>query len=79
MSSSGDFFEDVGCRGGPDERFGVSIVLLEINFDRGLEFGHAVEHAAADGVFSDQAEEALDEIDPGGGSRREMEVGGGGA
>ena len=60
--------------GGPDERFGVGIVLVEVGFDGGLEFGDAVEHAAADGVFGDQAEEALDEIDPGGGSRGEVEV-----
>ena len=45
---SGDFFEDVGGRGGPDERFGFGIVLLEIGFDCGLEFGDAAEDAAAD-------------------------------
>jgi hypothetical protein len=27
------FFADVGCWGGPDERFRVGIVLVEVGFD----------------------------------------------
>ena len=42
--------------------------------DCGFEFGDAVEDAAADGVLGDQAEEALDLIDPGRRSRREVDV-----
>ena len=49
-------------------------MLLQIGLDGGLEFGHAVEDAAADGVIGDQAEETLDQIDPGSGNRREEEV-----
>ena len=49
-------------------------MLLQVGFDGGLEFGHASEHAAADGVVGDQGEEALDQVDPGGGSRREVEA-----
>ena len=50
--------------GGPDERFGVGIVLVQVGFDGGLEFGDAAKHAAADGVLGDQAEEAFDQVDP---------------
>jgi len=32
-------------------------VLLQVGLDRGLEFGHAVEDAASDGLVGDQAEE----------------------
>jgi len=39
-------------------------VLVEVGFNCGLKFSDAVEHAAADGVVSYQAEEAFDEIDP---------------
>ena len=74
MSASGDFFEDVGRRCGPDEGFGVGIVVLQVGFDGGLEVGDAPEDAASDGVLGDQAEEALDQVEPGGGGRGEMEV-----
>ena len=49
-------------------------MLVEVGFDGGFEFGHAVEHTAADGVSGDQAEEAFDQVDPGGRGGREMEV-----
>ena len=49
-------------------------MLLEVGFDCGLEFGDAAEHAAADGVFGDQAEEPFDEIDPRGRGRGEVKV-----
>ena len=74
LSPSGDFFEDVSGGGGPDERFGFDVVLLEIGFDCRLEFSDAAEDAAADGVAGDQAEEAFDQIDPGGRGRGEVEV-----
>ena len=70
----GRLFEDVRGRGGPDEGFGFGIVLLEIGFNCGLEFGDAAEDAAASGVAGDQAEEALDQINPGGRGWREVEV-----
>jgi hypothetical protein len=63
LSSSGDFFECVSGSGGPDERFGVEIVLVQAGFDGGLEFADAAKRAAADGVRVDQAEEAFDRVD----------------
>src|SRR6516165_6885020 len=59
---------------GPDEWLGLGVVLLQVGFDCGLEFSNAAEDAAADGVAGDQAEEAFDQIDPGGRSRGEVEV-----
>ena len=49
-------------------------MLLEIGLDCRLEFSDAAEDAAADGVAGDQAEEAFDQIDPGGRGRSEVEV-----
>ena len=60
--------------GGPNERLGVGIVVLQVGFDCGLEFGDTMENATADGVAGDQAEEALDLIDPGGRCGREVEM-----
>ena len=48
-----DFFEDGAGGSGPDERFGVGIVLSKIIHDRLLQVGDAVEDAAADPLFGD--------------------------
>jgi len=41
-------------------------VLVEVLLDCCLQFGNALEHAATDAVLGDQAEEALDLVEPGG-------------
>ena len=69
MFRAGDFFEDGAGGSGPDERFGVGIVLSKIVHDRLLQLGDAVEGAAADALFGDLGEEALDQVEPGGGGR----------
>jgi hypothetical protein len=74
LSPSGDFLEDVGGWGGPDEGLGLGVVLLQVGFDCGVEFGNAAEDATADGVAGDKAEEAFDQINPGGRCRGEVEV-----
>ena len=65
MSPAGDPHKDVGGWGGPDERLGFGIVLVQIGFDGGDQFVQAAEDAAANGVIGDQAEEPLHQIDPG--------------
>ncbi len=74
MSPPGDFFEDVSGCGGPDEGFRIGIMVLQVVFDGGFEVGDAAKHAAADGILGDQPEEALDLVEPRGGSRREVEM-----
>ena len=49
-------------------------MLLQVGFDRGLEFSDAAEDTAADGVVGDQAEEAFAQVDPGGRCRGEVEA-----
>jgi hypothetical protein len=73
-SPSGDFLEDGGGSGGPDEWLGFGIVLLQIGFDGGDQFVHAAEDAASNGVVGDQAEKPFDEIDPGRRCRGEVKV-----
>src|SRR5262245_65280874 len=42
--------------------------------DRLLQLGHAPERTAADALLRDIGEEALDEIEPGGAGRREVQL-----
>ena len=53
---------------------GIGIMMLQVMFDGRFEIGDAVKDAAQDGILGDQAEEALDQIDPGRRSRREVEM-----
>src|SRR5260370_13803304 len=48
--------------------------MLQVIFDGRFEIGDAMKDAASDGILCDQAEEALDQIDPGRRSRREVEM-----
>ena len=65
-SRTDDFWEDFFCRFGPDEGLGVGIVMVEVLVDGRFELGNGGEDAASDAVLGDQAEEALDLIEPGG-------------
>ena len=49
-------------------------MVLQVLLDRSLQFGDAFEHAAADTIGGDQAEEPLDLADPRGGGRREVQM-----
>ena len=71
---TGDFCEDFFRRFGPDEGLGVSIVMVEVLVDGRFELGNGGEDAASDAVLGDQAEEALDLIEPGGRGRGEVQV-----
>ena len=51
----------------------MGIVVFEVLLDEGFELRDAVEHAAADAVLG-QAEEALDLVEPGRRSRREVHM-----
>jgi hypothetical protein len=49
-------------------------MMLQVAFDSRFKIGDTAKHAAPDGALCDQAEEALDQIDPGRRSRREVEM-----
>ncbi len=74
LSPTGHLFEDCGGGSGPNERFGIGIVVFEVTLDGGFDLRDALEHAAADAIRGDQAEEALDLIEPGRRSRREVHM-----
>src|SRR5215475_9039513 len=48
--------------------------MVHILVDGLDQFAHAFEHAAADAISGDQAEEPLDLVEPGGGGRSKMHV-----
>ena len=54
--------------------FGSALCLFEVLLDGSFEFGNALEDAAPDAILGDQAEEALDLVEPGCRGRREVHV-----
>jgi len=58
---------------GPCEGLGFAIVLFEEAVDCGLKVGDRMEDAAFQPPFRQLGEEALDGVEPGAGSRREVE------
>ncbi len=74
VSRAGDLCEDFFGGFGPDEGFGVCIVVFEVVVNSGFEFGDGGEDAATNALLSDQTEEALDLIEPGGRGRGEVQV-----
>ena len=71
---TGDLFEDLTGRLGPDEGLGVGIVVLQIVQDGALEFCDAFEGAASDAFSSDLGEEPLDHVEPGCRGGREVQM-----
>src|SRR6266542_3627357 len=62
--ASADFLEDLLCRGGPYERLGIVVVVLEVCLDRSDQVGHRLEDTAADGFLGELAEPAFDHVQP---------------
>ena len=74
LSRTGDFCKDLFGGFAPDEGLGVGIVVFQIIANGSFEFGNGSEYATTDALLSDQAEEALDLIEPGGRGRGEVQV-----
>jgi len=72
--SAGDFFQDVCGFGGPDEGLWVVVVPVDVVTDGGDELLDVLEDAAPDSVFGQVAEEALDHVQPRGGSGCEVHM-----
>jgi len=72
-----DFLEDVAGFGGPDERLGMFVVMVNIIEDRSNQLLDAVKGAAAQAVLGQVAEETLHHVQPGatGGGKVHMEAG----
>jgi hypothetical protein len=74
VSGTGDCCEDFFGRFGPEEGFGLGIVVFEVVVNGSFEFADGGEDAATDALLSDQAEEALNLIEPGGRGGGEVQV-----
>jgi len=73
LFSTFDSCEDAAWARGPKEGSGFGIGLCDEALDGDFELGDRSEHAALEAPVGEFGEEALDGIEPGGGSRREVE------
>ena len=58
---------------GPDEGFGLLIVLVEEPVDRRLQVGDGAKDTALEPAFGEERKEPLDGVEPGSRCRREVE------
>lgn len=75
-AGSFDFLQDVGRARSPDERFGVSVVVVDVVSDGSDEFFHVPKDPATKSVLSQITEESFHHVQPGrtGGSEMHMET-----
>ena len=59
-----DFLQDVASAFGPDERFGLGVVMSDVFIDDANQFRHAGEHPTTQALGGDIAEESLDHVQP---------------
>lgn len=69
-----DLLKDRLCGGGPHEGPGVGVVVLHEVLNATDELAHALKGSSTNGLLGDQAEPALNLIEPRGVGRREMHV-----
>ena len=74
IESAAFFLQDDLGRFRPHERLRIGVVVQEIVVDRGFQLCHAGEGTAPDALAGDLGEEALDEVQPGGARRREVQL-----
>lgn len=69
-----NFVENVlGC-GGPNEGFGMFVMIGEIPVDGDLQIGDAPEYPSTNPLMSDLREKAFHKVQPGAGCRSKMKV-----
>jgi hypothetical protein len=66
VPGTGHFCQDFFGGFSPDEGLGIGIMVFQVVVNSGFEFGDRGEDAAPNALLSDQPEEALDLIEPGG-------------
>ena len=69
-----DLFQDRSALRPPAIGDGFEVVMREVDVDRGDEFTDAGETAISDDIVGELAKKALDQIEPGGTRRREVNV-----
>ena len=73
-ASTFDLLQDISGAGGPDERLGALVVVIDVVSDRGDEFFDIAKDAAAQPVLSQIPKEAFHHIQPGRTGGREVHV-----
>ena len=58
------FFEDVGCLGGPDKRFGVGVMPIDVIADSRNQLLDIAENSTSEPILREIAEEALHHVEP---------------
>ena len=71
-SRPADFLDDLLHRSRPDERLGVVVPGCQKFIDRSLQIRHAYKATAADSLFCQFPEPALDQVQPAGAGRDEV-------
>ena len=74
VASTFDLLQDISGTGGPDERLGALVVVIDVISDRGDKFFDIVKDAAAQPVLSQIPKEALHHVQPGRAGGREVHV-----
>ena len=74
MTKALDAGHDVISGFGPYKRLGVSVVLIEVSANSGLQLASGAMRAAADLALSQGSEPALDLVEPRSRSRCEVDV-----
>ena len=69
-----DFVEDGVDSGAPHERLRVRVVVPQVVFDGHDQFLHAAKDAATKALLRQLAEPALDQVEPRGAGRREVQL-----
>ena len=73
MAPAVDGGDDFVGIGGPDERLGVVVGLIDVAVDGGLEVDDGSKDAALQSALGEGGEEGLDRVQPGAGGRGEVE------
>src|SRR5215469_8642062 len=62
---TGDAGQDLICGFGPDKRFGIFVMHVNVFTDGSFQFFHAAEHAPPNSLVGEFGEPALDQVNPG--------------
>jgi hypothetical protein len=74
LSGSLHFFEDVGGGCGPDEGFGVLVVMIDVVFNRVDRFDHVAKNSTTYAIRGKVAKKSFDHVQPGSAGGLEVNV-----
>src|SRR5262249_45396005 len=68
------FSDDIFGFGGPNKRFRIAVVMLNIRFDCSYQFGDRFKNSTPKPLVGNIAEPTLDQVEAGGGSRHKVQM-----